>query len=138
MIAIAKIGGHQVLVRAGEQIEVDKISAEVGKKVEFEALLISDESGENCEIGTPFLGKKISAKVLSHDRSEKIRVFKMHPRKRYRRTLGHRQDFTKIEILDFASASAKPEKAAPKSAEKEKAKKPAAKKVAAKSTAAKK
>jgi len=100
MIAVAKIGGRQSIVQVGEILEVDKIAAAVGEKVEFETLLVADENGENCEIGAPFLENiKIEAKILEHGRGEKIRVFKMKPRKRYRRTKGHRQDFTKIEIL---------------------------------------
>lgn len=106
MIAIAKIGGHQALVKIGEQIEVDKIDAEVGKTVSFDALLISEEDGSGCEIGTPFIeGKKVEAKIIEHGRSAKVLVFKMKPRKRYRRNRGHKQDFTLIEITKIGSGT---------------------------------
>jgi len=96
MIAVAKIGGHQALVKVGEQIEVDKLDAEIGNTVSFETLLISEEDGSGFEIGTPIIeGKKVEAKILEQGRGDKIVVFKMKPRKRYRRTRGHRQHYTK-------------------------------------------
>ena len=138
MIAVAKIGGHQALVKVGEQIEVDKIDAEVGKTVSFDMLLVSEEDGKDFEIGAPIIaGKKVEAKVLEHGRGDKIIVFKMKPRKRYRRTLGHRQDYTLIEITKIGGAVAK--KAPVKPAEEKEApiKKPVAKKPAVKKAAPK-
>lgn len=106
MIAVAKIGGHQAIVQVGDKLEVDKLSTEAGKKVTFETLLVSEEDGKNFTIGTPFIdGVHVEAKVLEHSRGAKIRVFKMKPRKRYRRLHGHRQDYTVIEILSIGSAA---------------------------------
>jgi large subunit ribosomal protein L21 len=140
MIAVAKIGGHQALVKVGEQIEVDKLDAEIGNTVSFETLLISEEDGSGFEIGTPIIeGKKVEAKILEQGRGDKIVVFKMKPRKRYRRTRGHRQHYTVIEITKIGEGAAK--KAAPKATEQKKeapAKKPVAKKPAAKKAAPKK
>ena len=145
MIAVAKIGGHQALVKVGEQIEVDKLEAEVGKTVSFDTLLISEEDGSGFEIGTPLIaGKKVEAKVLEQGRGDKIVVFKMKPRKRYRRTRGHRQYYTVIEITKIGGGAAK--KAAPKATEEKKEapakkaveKKPAEKKPAVKKAAPKK
>jgi large subunit ribosomal protein L21 len=102
MIAIAKIGGHQALVSVGDVLEVDKLDAEVGKKTTFPVLLISEKDGTHFQMGTPFIdGTSVGAKILQHGRGEKITVFKMKPRKRYRRTRGHRQDFTVIEIVSI-------------------------------------
>jgi len=133
MIAVAKIGGHQALVKVGEQIEVDKLEAEVGKTVSFDTLLISEEDGSGFEIGTPLIdGKKVEAKVLEQGRGDKIVVFKMKPRKRYRRTRGHRQHYTVIEITKIGGGA--PKKAAPKATEEKKEasdKKPVTKKPAA-------
>lgn len=137
MIAVAKIGGHQAIVSVGDKLEVDKLSTEVGKTVKFDTLLISEEDGKNFQMGTPFLdGIQVEAKVLEHTRGAKVRVFKMKPRKRYRRLHGHRQDYTVIEITSLGAAS----KAAPKkevATEEKKApeKKPAAKKPEAKKVA---
>ncbi len=110
MIAVAKIGGHQEIVQIGDQIETDKLDTEVGKTISFETLLISEEDGTNFKVGTPFLEEKVEAKILEHGRDKKIIVFKMKPRKRYRKTLGHRQDYTLIEITKIGANSAKPAK----------------------------
>ncbi|MCF7846824.1 MAG: 50S ribosomal protein L21 [Candidatus Gracilibacteria bacterium] len=152
MIAVAKIGGHQCLVSKGETLEVDKLSEEEGKTVQFETLLVSEEDGTNFKVGEPILNDVVvEAKILEHGRGDKVRVYKMKPRKRYRRTLGHRQDFTVIEITDIKTrqkpadkkaetktpakkTAAKPKTASPKKTTPKKttAKKPAAKKTTAK------
>ncbi len=115
MIAVVQIGGHQAIVKIGEVLRVDKLDAEVGGKVKFDVLLLSDEDGKNCTIGAPLVeGKSVEAKVLAHGRGDKIRVYKMKPRKRYRRTIGPRQDFTEIEITNVGGAAAKAKPAAAK------------------------
>lgn len=111
MIAVAKIGGHQAIVEVGNVLEVDKINADTGKKVKFETLLVSNADGSGFKIGAPVLGDLVEAKILSHGRGDKIRVYKMKPRKRYRRTHGHRQDYTEIEITAIDGSAAKPAKA---------------------------
>ena len=119
-----------------------------GETVKFDTLLVSDADGKNFQIGTPILeGTNVEAKIIEHGRGKKIRVFKMKPRKRYRKTQGHRQDYTLIEITSIGAkaktAAKKPavkkettEKKAP--AKKVAAKKPAAKSTSAKATADKK
>lgn len=129
MIAVAKIGGHQAIVKVGDKLEVDKLHVEVGKTAKFETLLISEEDGSGFQIGAPTLDASVEAKVLEHGRGKKIKVFKMKPRKRYRRTIGHRQDYTLIEITKIGGKAAAKPKAAKKEDEK-KTSKPAAKKAA--------
>ncbi|WP_321490401.1 bL21 family ribosomal protein [uncultured Hyphomonas sp.] len=51
MIAVAKIGGHQAIVKVGDTLEVDKLSVEAGKKIKFDTLLVSEEDGKNFQIG---------------------------------------------------------------------------------------
>jgi len=114
MIAVAKVGGHQAIVSVGDIISIDKIDTEVGKKVSFEVLLVSEADGKNFQMGAPILeGVTVEAKVIEHGRDDKIRVYKMKPRKRYRRTQGHRQDFTTVEITAIKTGKAAP---APKKA----------------------
>ena len=125
MIAVAKIGGRQSIVKQGDILTVDKLDQEVGKKVSLEALLVSTEDGADFQVGDPVLSDiSVEAKILEHGQGDKIRVFKMKPRKRYRRRLGHRQDFTKIEIVKIQNStkSAKVEEA-PKKETKEASKK---------------
>jgi large subunit ribosomal protein L21 len=118
MIAVAKIGGHQAIVKVGDKLEVDKLSVEAGKKIKFETLLVSEEDGKNFKIGTPFLdGIQVEAKIIEHSRGAKVRVFKMKPRKRYRRLQGHRQDYTVIEITAIGGATASVKKEGEKKSE---------------------
>jgi large subunit ribosomal protein L21 len=118
MIAVVKIGGHQEIVKVGDKLEVDKLSAKVDEKVVFETLLVSEEDGSGFKIGTPVLAETVEAKVLEHGRGTKIKVFKMKPRKRYRRTQGHRQDYTLIEITKIAGKTTTPKKVVAKKIEK--------------------
>jgi len=108
MIAVVKIGGHQAIVEPGDVIQADKLDVKPDTKINLETLLISDDDGSNFQAGDPVLkGVSVEAKVLSHERSGKITVFKMKPRKRYRKKLGHRQDYSVLEILDIKSGTAK-------------------------------
>ena len=98
MFAVVKTGGRQYKVTPGQKIRVESRRDDVGAKVTLdEVLLVLD--GENVKIGTPTVGgAKIEATVLSQGRAEKIRVFKMRRRKNYRKTQGHRQSFTELQI----------------------------------------
>lgn len=142
MIAVVKIGGHQEIVQAGDIIQVDKIDAKEGAKVSLETLLISEPDGKGFKVGAPILKDvAVEAKIVDHGKGEKIRIYKMKPRKRYRRTQGHRQDYTTIEIVNVGGKAAKaPAKKAAAKKEEPKAekKKPAAKKPATKKPATKK
>jgi len=97
-IAVIKTGGKQYLVKPNDKIKVEKLPQAVGEIVKFDALLVSDEAGKQPQIGQPDLTTKIEAKVLEHSRAEKISVIKFKAKVRYRRKVGHRQPFTKIEI----------------------------------------
>jgi large subunit ribosomal protein L21 len=69
--------------------------------------------GDNVTIGTPVIaGASVQAKVLSHGRGDKVMIFKFRRRKHYRKTQGHRQDYTEIQIGDIATSASKPVKAA--------------------------
>ena len=137
MIAVIHVGGHQALVEKGDQIRVETQAGKVGDTINLPILLLSEADGKKCEIGQPRLKKSCKAKIIEHGRGDKIKVFKMKPRKRYRRTQGHRQNFTMIEIMGFDGAEIK-EKAEKPTASKEKTEKPAAKKIETKKPAAKK
>ena len=108
MFAIVDIAGFQEKVSEGEKIRVPSLSAEPGKKVTFEKVLLLAKSDKDVKVGTPHVsGVSVEAKVLEHGKAKKIRVMKMKRRKRYRRTYGHRQGFTDIEILKIKSTSGK-------------------------------
>ena len=101
MLAIIKTGGKQYLVKPGDKIKVENLDAEVGKEVTLSEVLLYAE-GEKIEIGTPLVkGSTIKVKVLKHGKNEKIIIFKYKPKKRYKRKIGHRQQFTEVEVLEI-------------------------------------
>ena len=99
MYAVIQNGGKQYRVAPGDVIRVEKLEAEAGQSVNLNpVLMISDDEGA-ARIGNPVLtGASVTAMVKSHGRADKIKVFKMRRRKHYRKTQGHRQYYTEIEI----------------------------------------
>jgi large subunit ribosomal protein L21 len=104
MYAVIREGGKQFKVQEGDIIKVPKRSEKEGKKITIkDVLLISDD--ESTKIGNPIVkSAKVEAKVLKHGKDKKIIVFKYKRRKGYRRKLGHRQQFTQIEIGKILTA----------------------------------
>jgi len=98
MHAVIRSGGKQYRVAPGETVRLEKLAGEVGSKVELGDVLLVENDG-NVQVGTPVLtNAKIEATVLEHDRAKKILVFKKKRKKQYRRTSGHRQDYTAVRI----------------------------------------
>ncbi len=97
-IAVIKTGGKQYKVKEGDVLKVDKIPLKAGEKVKFDTLLIADTDASNVEIGQPSLGEKVEAEILGEGRGKKILVVKYKNKIRYKRTLGHRQDYTQVKI----------------------------------------
>jgi len=100
--AIVRTGGKQHRVQAGERLKVDKLEGEVGAKVTLSEVLLIGGAGA-AKIGRPQLaGATVTATIVSQARDKKIRVFKRRKRKGFHKTIGHRQDFTEIEITGIA------------------------------------
>ena len=97
-IAIIKTGGKQYKVKTGDTIKVEKLDKKEGAKVTFETLLISSTDGKDINIGKPALGKKVEGKIIEQGREKKVSVLKYKSKTRYKRNLGHRQAFSKVEI----------------------------------------
>jgi large subunit ribosomal protein L21 len=98
MYAVFATGGKQYRATTGDVLKIEKLDAEKGATVELDQVLMVGE-GEEVKIGAPYLdGGKVTATVVEHGRGEKIRIVKFHRRKHHRKQMGHRQDFTKIEI----------------------------------------
>jgi len=99
MFAVAKIAGKQFVVEAGKTIKIDSKVESKDKKIKLsEILLIAGD--KNISVGSPTVaGATIDAEVVQEGKSKKVLVVKHHPKKRYRRTFGHRQDQTAIKIL---------------------------------------
>jgi large subunit ribosomal protein L21 len=98
MYAVIKTGGKQYRVSAGEKLKVESLPADVGAEVTLDQVLMVAD-GDNVTMGTPTLaGASVKATVLGHGRGEKVKIFKMRRRKHYRKTQGHRQNYTEIQI----------------------------------------
>lgn len=96
--AIIVTGGKQYRVAEGDVVYIEKLPAEEGASVTFDTVLAVVD-GDTAKFGAPKLdGATVTAKVEKNGRGKKIRVYKMKPKKGYRRTQGHRQPYTKVQI----------------------------------------
>jgi large subunit ribosomal protein L21 len=103
MYAVVKTGGKQYRVTAGEKLKVEQIPADIGSEIVLDQVLMVAD-GENVSLGSPLVtGAAVNARIIAHGRGEKIRIFKMRRRKHYRKTQGHRQNYTEIEILGISA-----------------------------------
>jgi large subunit ribosomal protein L21 len=103
MYAVIKTGGKQYRVSAGEKLKVEQLVADIGAEVVLDQVLFLG-NGEDVTMGAPLVsGATVTAKVVSHGRGDKVRIFKMRRRKHYRKTQGHRQNYTEIEIVGINS-----------------------------------
>ena len=101
-IAIIKTGGKQYKVKKGQNIKVEKLSAKDGAKIKFDTLLTASTDGKEVNIGKPSLGDKVEGKILEQGKAKKVTVVKYKSKTRYKRTLGHRQLFTEVEITGIS------------------------------------
>lgn len=98
MYAVFSLSGFQYRAEEGTVLEVPFQNAKAGSKITIEDILLIG-NGDNSVVGTPLItGAKIEAEVIEQGKSDKVVVFKMKRRTKYRRTRGHRQDFTKVKI----------------------------------------
>ncbi|MEZ4210551.1 MAG: 50S ribosomal protein L21 [Patescibacteria group bacterium] len=97
-LAVIKTGGKQYLVQEGDTLEIERVVADDKGVIEFaEVLMIGDDKG--VKLGAPTLeGAKVTAELVEDFRDDKVIVFKMKRRKRYRKTQGHRQNKTRVKI----------------------------------------
>jgi large subunit ribosomal protein L21 len=103
MYAVVRTGGKQYRVSPGDSIDVEKLPAEVGEKVELDEVLLVANGGE-AKIGQPLVeGAKIKATVTRQAKGPKVVVFKYRPSKRYRRKKGHRQHYTRLRIDEIVA-----------------------------------
>ena len=131
MYAIIEACGRQYKVEEKEVVFFDKLEEEEGKKVSFDKVILVSNKGK-VQVGDPYVkGVKVEGKVVSHGKGKKILVYKYKAKKNYRRTQGHRQPYTKVEITKIKTAA---EKAEAKTETKTAEKKVAASKTAKKET----
>ena len=118
LFAIAETSGNQVLFKVNRYYDLDRIKAKEKDKITLEnILLVSDQ--DSISIGKPFVkNARIELEVISHKRDKKIIVYKMRPKKKTRRKMGHRQELTRVMVksitIDKTSTKAASKKEAPK------------------------
>ncbi len=101
MLAVIKTGGKQYIVKKGDEIKVEKIKEKKGDKIEFTDVLLV-EKNKKVELGTPTIKEaKVTGKILEQGKEDKVVIFKYKPKKRYRKKTGHRQQYTKVEIIEI-------------------------------------
>ena len=109
MYAIIESCGKQYKVTEGDVVFFEKLDAEEGKKVTFDKVILVSEEGK-VQVGAPYVkGVKVEGKVVSHGKGKKILVYKYKAKKNYRRTKGHRQPYTKVEITKIKMPTEKAE-----------------------------
>jgi large subunit ribosomal protein L21 len=96
--AVVKSGARQYRAEVGDTILVERVPGEVGEQLELkEVLLVAD--GEKVKVGQPAVKKaKVLATVVAQEKGPKVRIFKYRPKERYRRRIGHRQQYTRLRV----------------------------------------
>jgi large subunit ribosomal protein L21 len=98
MYAVIRTGGKQYKVAAGEKIKVEQIAADVGQEVVIDQVLAVG-NGAELQVGSPLVsGASVNATVLAQGKHDKVHIFKMRRRKHYRKSQGHRQTYTELQI----------------------------------------
>ncbi len=106
MYAIVEIAGLQYKVEQDQQLYVNRLQGDAGVEVSFDRVLLTDNG--SVQVGAPVIdGISVVAKIVEHVKGDKVIVFKKKRRKGYKKKNGHRQQFTKIEIVSIGAGKAK-------------------------------
>jgi large subunit ribosomal protein L21 len=98
MYAVIEAGGKQHRVSPGDTIEIEKLEVDPGTEIEFGRVLAVSTDDQRLLTGEDLAGAKVRATVTAHGRGDKILVFKFKRKKQYKKTIGHRQDFTSVQV----------------------------------------
>lgn len=98
MYAIIATGGKQIKVEEGRFVDVELLAGNEGDSITFDQVLLVSKDGK-FTVGAPTVdGAKVTAKIVKHGKGPKVIVYKMRPKKHYRRKNGHRQPFTRVMV----------------------------------------
>lgn len=98
MYAVIETGGKQYRVTEGQRIKVEKLAADEGANIDLDKVLMV-ANGDDIKVGAPYVsGGKVTATIKAHGRGKKVMIIKFRRRKHSRKTQGHRQSYTEIEI----------------------------------------
>ncbi|MBP3502489.1 MAG: 50S ribosomal protein L21 [Clostridia bacterium] len=104
MYAVIESCGKQYKVAEGDVVFFEKLNSEAGDTVKFDkVVLVSDD--KKVEVGAPYVnGVSVEGTVVANGKAKKVLVYKYKAKKNYRRTQGHRQPYTKVEIKSIKMA----------------------------------
>ena len=102
MYAVIETGGKQYRVTPGEAVEVETLAGDVGAEVEFGRVLAVVD-GDSVRAGSDVASVRVKGTIESHGRGDKVLVFKFKRKKQYKRTIGHRQNYTRVEVQEILS-----------------------------------
>jgi large subunit ribosomal protein L21 len=100
MYAVIETGGKQYRVAAGQTVEVETLPGDVGAAVEFDRVLAVVDGDQ---VTSPASGAKVTGTIAAHGRTQKTLVFKFKRKKQYKRTIGHRQNFTRVQVNEIVA-----------------------------------
>ena len=103
MYAVIETGGKQYRVAPGQTIELDTITGDVGSDVEFDRVLAISNDSNELVFGDALGSARVRGKIASHGRGPKVLVFKFKRKKQYKRTIGHRQNYTRVEVQEIVA-----------------------------------
>jgi large subunit ribosomal protein L21 len=101
--AVVRTGGKQYRVEEGTTLLVERLAADEGATVDLEPLVYA--SGDESLFGANLGNVSVQAKVLAHERGPKLRIFKFKPKRGYKRTTGHRQELTRLQVTGIKKGS---------------------------------
>ena len=103
MYAVIQTGGKQYRVAQGDSIEVETLAGDVGSEIELEDVLAVSKDSGDLLTGAEVADARVKATITAHGRGDKVIVFKFKRKKQYKRTTGHRQNFTRLEVNEIVA-----------------------------------
>ena len=110
LYAIAETSGQQFWFEVNRYYDIDRLNAKEKDKIIIDKILLINNK-DNVSIGHPYIkDAKIELEVVSHKRDKKIIVYKMRPKKKTRRKMGHRQELTRVMVKSISISNSTPKK----------------------------
>jgi large subunit ribosomal protein L21 len=101
MYAVIETGGKQHRVAPGETVDVDTIAGEIGADVTFDRVLAISNDANELSAGVAVGAARVRGTITAHGRGDKVLVFKFKRKKQYKRTIGHRQNYTRVQVQEI-------------------------------------
>jgi large subunit ribosomal protein L21 len=101
MYAVIETGGKQYRVAPGDVIEVETLAGDIGAEIEFDRVLAVVNDSNELSSGKTLTNARVKGTISAHGRGDKVKVFKFKRKKQYKRTIGHRQNFTEVTVNEI-------------------------------------